>query len=202
MSTANAPTGTLQWQWRPRPVTGLAQGSVRYREDAKKALDAAVLPRAQERRVDFTAEVAELMDTSALHLLAELSEAFDMSWSSVAAAVGVSVPALRKWRLGQPITEPNLLALATLVSVSREIRARGIARPAEWMERWIWPDVPVRRLQLVSLGHSDVLRALAHRVLTPIQALDEAVPRWRERYLIGESRVEFDERGRPTIYVG
>src|ERR1035437_9408290 len=40
-------------------------------------------------------------------LLSELSENWGVGWSGIARMVGVSVPALRKWRLGEPAAPAN-----------------------------------------------------------------------------------------------
>ena len=85
-----------------------------------------------ELRLDEKAR--ELVRRSTLNLLAELSDA-GFAWRDIAAMVGVSVPALRKWRMGESATPEHRLSIARLVALVETLPVDYmIEDPASWME--------------------------------------------------------------------
>jgi transcriptional regulator with XRE-family HTH domain len=66
-------------------------------------------------------------------LLADLTIGQGLGWSAIARLVGVSVPAVRKWRLGGDIKSPRLVALARLAAFLDMLKAEGINDPAAWL---------------------------------------------------------------------
>ncbi len=66
-------------------------------------------------------------------LLAELTDAQGLGWSELARLVGVSVPAVRKWRHGGSITYARLESLARLVAFLDLLHQEGVADPAAWL---------------------------------------------------------------------
>jgi transcriptional regulator with XRE-family HTH domain len=65
-------------------------------------------------------------------LLKELSSERGLSWSEIARLVGVSVPAIRKWRNGGDIT-PAKLSVALLVAFLQILEDSKVADPAAWL---------------------------------------------------------------------
>ena len=66
-------------------------------------------------------------------LLNELSAGRGLGWSEIARLVGVSVPAVRKWRNGGDITSPRLKNLAQLAAFLQILEDSSIPDPAAWL---------------------------------------------------------------------
>lgn len=199
MSLAYVETGRALFPVIDVVGTWRGRGAVSFSLAVAPAIDAPVIEAVHRTTDEESARLVTLIDSGALALLEELSESFGLAWTSVAQAAGVSVPAVRKWRLGGTVSNGNMASLASLVLALRELRDLGIEEPGNWLERWVRPDVPVRRVALIRNGDTTVVRALAHDALSAEQALDSCIQNWRERYADAPGRVEFDAAGRPTI---
>ena len=57
-----------------------------------------------------------------------------LSWVDIARMVGVSIPALRKWRHGENVAPDNRRKLAQLTAFLSMIGTAPIVDPAAWME--------------------------------------------------------------------
>jgi hypothetical protein len=81
------------------------------------------------------------LDTRAAHnakrglksLLFELNDARGLGWSELSRLLGVSVPAIRKWRLGGRISPDRLLALARLAGFLDALEEQSVSDPAAWL---------------------------------------------------------------------
>ena len=137
-----------------------------------ETLDAELRTKAQER----SKEVLE-------GLLDRLSD-LGFSWRDIARVVGVSVPALRKWRLGGTATGENRHRVATLVAFCDIAGERFcISDVACWLEAPLDPQTPLTGLDLMAGGRFDVaLRLARNRDPDPQAVLDEFEPDWRDRY--------------------
>ncbi len=116
-------------------------------------------------------------------LLSELSD-LGFSWRDIARVAGISVPALRKWRLGGAATGENRYKVALLLSLCETARSRyHIADVAGWLETPLHPNAPVTGLDIVAEGRFDlVLRLARDQGSDPEAVLDEFELDWRERY--------------------
>lgn len=114
---------------------------------------------------------------SLLQLLTERG----LSWSMVSRVIDVSVPAIRKWRLGQGASPENRRALARLAALLDMLADQFmIEDPAAWLEI---PLGPTRRTlaDAYASGRVDLVLDYAGRwITTPERVLDELDPRWRE----------------------
>jgi hypothetical protein len=131
-----------------------------------------------------------------------LEELADMGfgWRDIARMVGVSVPSLRKWRSGDMPTGENRRSIAQLLAFVQIIRDDHLVfGPATWMEVPITTDAPLTGIDLYSGGHLDAVFDLATHNCTPGQALDAAVPDWRERFR-SDWEVELGDDGQPYIH--
>ncbi len=129
------------------------------------------------------AHTAELAARPVVDLINMLGDA-GFSWRDVARLVGVSVPALRKWRLGEPATGENRLKIARLVALCELLEDKAmIADPASWLEVPVIGDVPICGLDLLAARRDDLVfrLALQHGV-DPESILDEFEPDWRSTY--------------------
>lgn len=117
-------------------------------------------------------------------LLEELAEARGMSWTDIAAAAGVSISALRKWRKGKPLTAASLLALARTAALLDVLENKGVAEPASWMEMPL--PLPsgysIRPIDLYAQGCGEGILDLAepHDSGEIQVVLDRIAPAWRE----------------------
>lgn len=116
-------------------------------------------------------------------LLSELAD-YGLAWRDIARLVSVSVPALRKWRQGEPATGENRLKVARLVGLCRLLKEHGlIDDPASWLELPLVYDVPVSGIDLLAAARTDLLfRRALHHDADPEAILDEFEPDWRATY--------------------
>lgn len=134
-------------------------------------------------------------------LLAELGDQ-GFAWRDIARLVGVSVPALRKWRQGEQATGENRLRVARLVGLCDLLKERGlIDDPASWLELPLVYDVPVSGIDLLAAGRTDLLfRRALHHDTDPEAILDEFDPDWRTTYR-GAFEVFEAEDGLPGLRI-
>lgn len=104
-----------------------------------------------------------------------------ISWALLSRMLDVSVPAIRKWRLGQgasPESRHGLARLAALLDMLEE--QFMVEDPAAWLEI---PLGSTRRtlVDAYSAGREDLILDYAGRWITnPDRVLDQLDPRWRE----------------------
>lgn len=115
-------------------------------------------------------------------LLEQLSE-IGFGWSDIAKMLGVSVPALRRWRLGDRPTAEHLRRIAALVAFVNMIREDHLVGDvASWMEMPIVDGVPLTCVDIYAKGQLLTVFELASEHLTPSQALDRMEADWRNKY--------------------
>lgn len=123
---------------------------------------------------------ATAMDVCAL--LEEVAHSRGMSWADIAAAGGVSVSAIRKWRNGGTATAENRQRLAQIAAFLDILEDKGVADPAQWMEMNL--PLPtgyhIRPLDLYIQGHADALLELVEQRQAAEQILDVTIPGWRD----------------------
>ncbi len=117
-------------------------------------------------------------------LLEELSEARGVGWSQLARLIGVSVPAVRKWRMGQADPSPENRMLLAKLCAFFDLLARDciIQDPAGWLE------APINETMLSGLDlyltrdGAIALLEFAGGRMSADQLLDRQVPEWRARH--------------------
>ena len=116
-------------------------------------------------------------------LLDELNN-LGFSWRDVARVAGVSVPAVRKWRLGGAASGSNRQKVATVIALCDIASDRYlIADVAGWLETPLHPEAPITGLDMAAKSRFDlVLRLASEYGGDTEEALDEFEPDWRERY--------------------
>lgn len=121
---------------------------------------------------------------SVLDLLSELSETHGVAWADIASMLGVSVPALRKWRKTGGGTSPenhrNLAALTAFFSLLDEFTYS----PARWMSMPLVDGFNVRPADVYSPERATALLDLAagNAGVSAPSVLDGMDPDWRERW--------------------
>lgn len=132
-------------------------------------------------------------------LLDELSTKRGMSWSDIAAAAGVSVSAVRKWRNGGSATPDNRTSLGRIAALLDVLEENVVADPAQWMEMKL--PLPaghyVRPLDLYTAGKAEALIELAEQRQDAAQVLDRTMPGWREQR--SDYEVVMDAEGERVI---
>lgn len=126
---------------------------------------------------------AKATSASVPALLDELTAARGMSWSDLAAAIGVSVGAVRKWRKGGAATPENRISLGRLSALLDVLDGNAVADPAQWMEMLL--PLPagyyIRPLDVYVAGHAEALIEIAEHRQEAAQVLDQNMPEWRDQ---------------------
>jgi transcriptional regulator with XRE-family HTH domain len=116
-------------------------------------------------------------------LLDKLSS-LGFSWRELARLVGVSIPALRKWRQGESASGENRHRVARLVSFCEIVREQYLIDDiSSWLETPIHPEAPVTGLDLLANGRFDLAFCLARdEGVDPEFVLQQFDPEWQARY--------------------
>lgn len=134
-------------------------------------------------------------------LLERLSE-HGFSWTDIARIVGVSIPAVQKWRRGAGISGENRLRLARLVALLEVLERYLISEPCSWLEMPVLADVDASRIDLLEAGRWDLVLDLARGEVggaDPNAVLDEFDPNWRTERIESAFEVVRAEDGNLSI---
>jgi hypothetical protein len=149
-------------------------------------------------RVQLEAHTAKVAKRAPSELLGEIND-LGFGWRDVARMIGVSVPALRRWRQGEPPTGEHRLHIAELAAFLHILSDDHlVADVASWMKMPISRDAPVTGIDLYVQGQRFEIFELAGEHVTPHEALDRAEPDWRDRYR-SDYEVFFAGDGQPAI---
>jgi hypothetical protein len=121
----------------------------------------------------------EAAKRAAPDVLNELAE-IGLAWRDVARMVGVTVPAVRKWRLGDPPTGAHRKAIAGLLAFIDVLRSDHLVQDVpSWLEIPLL-DSSVTGLDIYAAGfvESLVMHAAGH--INAEQLLDQFDPVWRD----------------------
>jgi transcriptional regulator with XRE-family HTH domain len=149
---------------------------------------------AQSRLAELQAQFARWAPAD---ILAELSSE-GLAWRDIARILGVSVPAVQKWRRGEAVSPRNRAALAKLRALTRLAESYMIADPATWLEMPVAAGTTITGIDLLAEEKADVVLALMWSgVGGPEAVLDELAPEWRghspsrefETYLASDGQV-------------
>jgi transcriptional regulator with XRE-family HTH domain len=132
-------------------------------------------------QVQLETRTADLAKRDPAELLGELAE-LGFAWRDIARMVGVTVPALRRWRNGDKPSGENRRAVAELLAFTRIIAENQIFEPASWMEVPIARGAPTTPIDLYVRKQLYIVFDLATSNIQPEAALDLAEHGWRERY--------------------
>jgi len=149
-------------------------------------------------RVQLDADTARVARRALTDLLNSLND-LGFGWRDIARMIGVSVPALRRWRQGDMPTGDHRRRVAELVALIEILTEDHlVSEVASWMEVPITSDVPDTPMDLYAKGHRETVFELATGHLGPEQALDQVEPGWRER-IDHEYEVFLAADGQPGI---
>lgn len=188
-------TGTLTIEERARE---LAERAGHIRNVTEIVGDDAAALQHEALRIQLDARTSQLSKQDPAALLGQLSD-LGFAWRDLARMLGVSVPAVRRWRTGELPSGENRRLIAQLLAFAQIIRDdHFVFEPASWMEVPIVRDSPVTPIDLYATGHLEVVHDLAAEKCSPEAALDAAEPDWREKYR-NDWEVATDEDGQRFI---
>ncbi|MEU0793836.1 helix-turn-helix domain-containing protein [Amycolatopsis sp. NPDC005961] len=148
--------------------------------------------------VEWATRIREIGKGSPTEMLTEIAN-LGFSWRDIARVVGVSVPAVQKWRKGERISGPNRLALAGfLAGCDLIIDHYAVRDIASWFEMPIMPNVPISPLDLWQDQRIDLVFDYASGDAEPDQVLTLHNPDWRAKYE-SEFEVVTESDGTPSI---
>jgi hypothetical protein len=186
---------TLTIDERIRDIAARA-GHLRYSTSMVNS-DAAELQH-EAVHIQLDIRTAHLAQQEPATLLEQLSD-MGFAWRDIARMVGVSVPALRRWRTGELPSGQHRRGVAQLLAFAETIRDElVIFEPASWMEVPISGEAPTTPIDLYAAGQLDTVFDLASEHCTPEEALDQAEPGWRDKYR-SDWEVDTAEDGQPYI---
>lgn len=156
-------------------VAGIRDESRLLHEDASQLHQEVLAESVEIRTVSKARESIE-------SLLRELSMR-GFSWVELARLVGVTIPALRKWRLGEAATGENRRRLAELAATCDLVESEYLVSDvAGWFEVPVASGVPVTPADLYRGGRLDLLLDWASNRLAPSQVLNRFKPEWRDEF--------------------
>jgi transcriptional regulator with XRE-family HTH domain len=153
--------------------------------------DAATLTRqyaeiySDSSRLQLNQKARELAKRSPVDLLKLLADA-GFAWRDIARMVGVSVPAVRKWRQGESPTVQNLFTISMIVALVQILEHELIVTDiASWMEIPLVPGAPTNAIDLVADGNFTEVIGIALEHIKPDVFMDSYIPDWRTRFQSG-----------------
>lgn len=115
-------------------------------------------------------------------MLAELAD-YGFAWRDIARLVGVSVPALQKWRRGQRATGESRLKVASLLAACDLIVEHyEVQEIGSWFEMPLAASAPITPIDMYAAERPDLVFEHASSHVDPEQVLTLFDPEWRERY--------------------
>jgi hypothetical protein len=127
-------------------------------------------------------KTVERARTAPIQALDQLAD-YGFAWRDIARVVGVSVPAITKWRRGAGVTGENRLRIAKLLALLDMLSERFVDEPASWLEMPITDGVGMTRMDLLERGRYDLVLDLASPHTGDGSAesvLYEIDPNWRD----------------------
>lgn len=137
--------------------------------------------------VEHRVRTSDLAGVGGQVLLNELAD-LGFAWRDIAKMIGVSVPAIQKWRRGEGLTGENARKLARLVAGCEIIQKFNpvITDVAMWFEVPIVDEVPITPIDLWATGNLQLAfehaRVDASARVDPYLTMDSFDSNWRETY--------------------
>jgi transcriptional regulator with XRE-family HTH domain len=155
---------------------GFLRSKVRFLGESTSEIHQQLVFDSWQRR---TNERGKLAPKGLLEEIANLG----FSWRDVARMVGVSVPAIQKWRRDGGVTGENRRKLASLLALCDEItEGYHIQEVASWFEMPITAGAPVTPIDLYADGQARLVMEHASEHSDGEAILTAYDENWRERY--------------------
>lgn len=147
--------------------------------------------RKHERQFESLSQ--DLRRDDAKILLSRLAQEHSFMWLDIARMLGVSVPAIRKWRMSGGVSPENHAKLANLVAFANILSQHGI-RPASWMSTPFVLGYTVAPKHLYQPQSAPALLDIALEGQDAKVLLDQLQPLWRTKFdARGYADVKFDD---------
>jgi hypothetical protein len=132
---------------------------------------------------EWRRRTAERARFSVADMLSDIAE-LGFAWRDVARLVGVSVPAVQKWRRGAGVSGESRLRVGSLLAACDVLAKRCLVQDiASWFEMPLVADVPITPMDLYVSERPDLVFDFAGgHIADPEQVLTDFDPDWRERY--------------------
>lgn len=125
---------------------------------------------------------AERGKAGVMSMLTELAD-LGFAWRDIARMVGVSVPAVQKWRKGERASGDSRHRIASLLAACDLITSHYMVdEVASWFEMPLSSSAPVTPIVLYAANRADLVFEFASGHVDPEALLSEFDPDWRERY--------------------
>lgn len=132
--------------------------------------------------VEWRTAAAQRGKASVTSMLTELAD-LGFAWRELARMVGVSVPAVQKWRKGDKASGDSRSRLASLLAACDLIVSHYMVDEiASWFEMPLTALAPVTPITLYAANRADLVFEFASAHADPEALLTEFDPDWRERY--------------------
>lgn len=132
--------------------------------------------------VEWRTRSAERGQSSVSTMLADLAD-LGFAWRDIARMVGVSVPAIQKWRRGERASGDSRQRVASLLAASDLIREHYMVEDiASWFEMPLVKRVPVTPIDLYADDRADLVFAFASGQEDPEALMSQYKPDWRDVY--------------------
>jgi len=126
-------------------------------------------------------EQSKLERDTAVALLEELSDR-GFSWRQIARMVGVSVPAVQKWRKGDGLTIERRGKLARVVAVMQLLESNAMVDDvAAWCSLPIVAEAPITTIDLIADDELELVYVRAEGHEDGAAVLDKYRPAWRDQ---------------------
>ena len=105
------------------------------------------------------------------------------AWRDIAQLIGVSVPAVQKWRKGERLSGDNRRKLASLIAaIDLLVGHFYVEDIASWFEVPVSESAPITPIDLWAKGERVLFFDYGMGHLTSEETLNRFDPEWRERY--------------------
>lgn len=131
---------------------------------------------------EWRTTAAERGKASVTSMLTDLAD-LGFAWRDIARMVGVSVPAVQKWRKGEKASGDSRIRIArSLAACDLITNHYTVDEIGSWFEMPLSSSAPVTPIVLYAANRADLVFELASGHADPEALLSEFEPEWRERY--------------------
>ncbi len=132
--------------------------------------------------VEWRTRTVDRGRASAAEMLTELGD-LGFAWRDVARLVGVSVPAIQKWRRGDRATGENRRKVASILAACDLIVDHyEVQEIASWFEMPMVAGVPIAPIDIYVAERADLVFEYAGGGADPEQIMSSFDSEWRDRY--------------------
>jgi hypothetical protein len=120
--------------------------------------------------------------SSVSEMLTDIAD-LGFAWRDMARLIGVSVPAIQKWRRTSGCTGEHRRRIGALLAACEMITENGFVQDiASWMDMPLDDGIPVTPMDIWSSGEFGLVLDLASGHVETTDVLDVYNPDWRESY--------------------